>query len=43
MLIWEFDFDGIFHLVQIVGLAVLVVGRRAALYAGGGQVAGAAT
>jgi hypothetical protein len=30
-LIWEFDHNGTFHLVQMVGLVVLVAGLRAAL------------
>ena len=31
--IWEFDHNGIFHLIQIVGVVVLVAGLRAALHA----------
>lgn len=41
-IIWEFDYNGIFHLIQIVGLAVLVAGLRAALYAGTEEADGAA-
>jgi hypothetical protein len=32
-LIWEFDFNGIFHVVQMIGLVVLVVGLRIGLLA----------
>ena len=28
--VWEFDFNGIFHIVQMVGVALLVVGLRRA-------------
>jgi hypothetical protein len=31
--IWEFDHNGIFHLIQVVGVAVLVAGLRMALRA----------
>ncbi len=31
--VWEFDHNGIFHIVQMVGVAVLVAGLRAALLA----------
>ena len=31
--IWEFDFNGIFHIVQMVGVALLVTGLRTALHA----------
>jgi hypothetical protein len=40
--IWEFDFNGIFHLVQAVGVAVLVAGLRTALYARTEKADGAA-
>ena len=32
-LIWAFDFNGIFHMVQMIGLLVLVAGLRIALLA----------
>ena len=31
--LWEFDHNGIFHLIQIAGVAVLVIGLRMALLA----------
>ena len=33
-IIWEFDHNGIFHLIQVVGVAVLVAGLRMALCPG---------
>ena len=32
-LIWQFDHNGLFHLIQMVGVVLLVAGLRAALLA----------
>jgi hypothetical protein len=41
-IIWEFDFNGIFHLIQVVGVVVLVAGLRTAMYARAGEAGDAA-